>query len=92
MLDIETSCDNVGTSSGNQPQRSYKMTASIVDYIGRYLPNEDSDKLHDVSDVIAFMASQGLQAADSSTSTSTQADTNCGLTVCVNGYVYRKFL
>ena len=65
-------------------------TAAIVDYIGRYLPVEVSGTLHDVNDVIALMASQGLQAADCSTSTSTCADTNCGLTVSVNGYVYRK--
>ena len=68
------------------------MTASILDYVGKFLPSEVRDNLHDVNDVIALMSSQGLQAADCSTSTSTCADTNCGLTVSVNGYVYRKSL
>ena len=68
------------------------MTVSILESIGSFLPREISDSLHDVNDIIALMASQGLQAADCSTPTSTCADTNCGLTVCVNGYVYRKEL
>jgi hypothetical protein len=68
------------------------MTPSIIDYVGKFMPREVSDNLHDVNDVIALMSSQGWQAADCSTSTSTCAATSCGLTVSVNGYVYRKSL
>jgi len=55
---------------------------------GSFLPLRISDNLHDVNDLMLFMAESGYRGLkDTSTSTSTQVTSETGLTVCVNGYV-----
>jgi hypothetical protein len=79
-----------GKSTGDGVSQNEKsMTArKLYTYAGSFLPSEVADTLHDVSDVIQFMAENGYRdAMDSTTGFSARATAPNGLTVCVNGYV-----